>query len=966
MKRHASMNRIYRLVWSRTANSFVAVAENATGRGKSGSGRKLIAAALALTVSAFMLPEAMAGPTGGQVTSGAGSIAQTGSTTNIKQTSQNLSLNWATFNVAPTETVNFVQPNTTSIAVNRILDTNGTQILGHLNANGQVYLINPNGILFGQGAQINVGGLVASTLDINDASLSNATRTFSGNGAGSVINRGTLTAASGGYVALIGNHVSNQGLITAQLGSVVLGAGNAVTLTFAGNNLVHLQVDQSVLNSLAENGGLIRADGGQVIMTAGARNSLLASVVNNTGIIEARTANNQNGTITLLGGMVAGTVNVGGTLDASGQAQPTPALPYQGGSVVAPPLTRGGGEGFDGGFIETSAARVNVSDTAHVTTLASPSVKGVGKNGTWLIDPVDFTIAASGGNMTGAAVGSALAGGSFTVLSSAGTTGTAGNINVNDTVSWSANTLTLNAFNNININAAMNGGAAGKLALLYGQRAAAAGNTSNYFVHAPVSLAAGQNFSTKLGSNGAVVTYTVITALGAQGDAATVPAAMTLQGMAATTSLAGHYVLGANIDATTTNTWGAAGCTVATCTGFTPIGFGNLSTSFTGTFDGLGHTIGNLTINQPTNSDVGLFGSAGTGSAIRNVGLVGGSVSGGNFTGGLAGVNAGTISNAYATISVTGAGGTYTGGLVGYNTGTISNAYATGSVTGGAGSVDAGGLVGGNIGTVSNAYATGSVSGTNSIGGLAGYNTGTISNAYATGSVTGSAGGFYTGGFYVGGLVGLNSSGTISNTYATGSVTGGANGLYIGGVVGYNFYGLLSNSFYDSTITALPGVGGGAGGTLLTGATGMTTAQMKTQPNFTSATAANGYTAPATPGWDFTTPVWAIAPLVNSGYPYLRNIFAQAAGNATALTVNATVPVPGTSPLTVVTVIAQLDSQLTPFNENGQSGLLVGLSTTIGGESTPYLRDATTFLGKQSRASTGKAVFLQIVGCGAK
>src|SRR6185312_8001008 len=99
---------------------------------------------------------------------------------------------------------------------------------------GQIYLINPNGVLFGEGAQVNVGGLVASTLDFNDATSTATTRSFSGSGSGSVINQGTISAASG-YVALLGNHVGNQGTITAQLGTVALGAGSTATLTFSGN-----------------------------------------------------------------------------------------------------------------------------------------------------------------------------------------------------------------------------------------------------------------------------------------------------------------------------------------------------------------------------------------------------------------------------------------------------------------------------------------------------------------------------------------------------------------------------------------------------------------------------------------------------------------------------------------------------------------------------------------------------------
>src|SRR5690606_11059067 len=175
--------------------------------------------------------------------------------------------------------------------------------------------------------------------------------------AGSVVNHGAISAADGGYVALLGNQVSNQGTISAPLGSVALGGGNTVTLTFADNSLLAMQVDSSVLNSLADNGGLLSADGGRVLMSAGARDSVLASVVNNSGVIEAHTVENRDGTIVLLGGMRAGTTRVSGTLDASA---PT---------------------GGDGGFIETSAAHIKIEDSARITTAAAH-----GNTGEWLID----------------------------------------------------------------------------------------------------------------------------------------------------------------------------------------------------------------------------------------------------------------------------------------------------------------------------------------------------------------------------------------------------------------------------------------------------------------------------------------------------------------------------------------------------------------------------------------------------
>ncbi|WP_237741913.1 YDG domain-containing protein [Herbaspirillum rubrisubalbicans] len=307
------MNRIYRLVWSHVQQAWVIVSERTRGQGKKVSRR--LAAAAALSVASAL---AMAGPSGGAVTAGSGSISQSGNTTTITQGSQNLSVNWQSFNTTSAEKVNFVQPSASAIAVNRIQDVNATQFMGQLNANGQVYLINPNGILFGAGAQVNVGGLVASTLDINDAALGSSTRNFSGMGSGSIVNQGSINSANGGYVAFLGKQVANQGSITTTAGTTALAAGSDVTLSFAGNSLVSLRVNQSTIDSLAGNGGLIQADGGTVLLSAGARDTVLASVVNNTGIIQARSVQNVNGTIVLEAGS-HGTATNSGTLDASGR-----------------------------------------------------------------------------------------------------------------------------------------------------------------------------------------------------------------------------------------------------------------------------------------------------------------------------------------------------------------------------------------------------------------------------------------------------------------------------------------------------------------------------------------------------------------------------------------------------------------------------------------------------------------------
>jgi filamentous hemagglutinin family protein len=127
-------------------------------------------------------------PSGGYVQAGTASITQSGDTITVRQTSADVSILWQSFNIGSQDTVDFLQPSSGALAINRIASVNGSQILGHLDANGQVWLINPNGVLFGRGAEVNVGGLVASTLAVTDPGFSGATYNFSGAGAGSIVN----------------------------------------------------------------------------------------------------------------------------------------------------------------------------------------------------------------------------------------------------------------------------------------------------------------------------------------------------------------------------------------------------------------------------------------------------------------------------------------------------------------------------------------------------------------------------------------------------------------------------------------------------------------------------------------------------------------------------------------------------------------------------------------------------------
>jgi filamentous hemagglutinin family protein len=409
-------------------------------------GGHLAVLGLAGTLVLAVGPTAYALPKDGSVTQGAATINTAQSALTVTQSSQKAAINWQSFGIGASESVTFQQPNSSSVVLNRVLGSDPSKIMGSLTANGQVFLVNPSGILFGKGAQVNVAGMVASTLNITDANFMAGNNKFEGSSTRKVVNRGSINAADGGYVALLGADVSNKGVIVARLGTVVLAAGSAVTLDVAGDGLLNVAVDQGAVNALARNGGLIRANGGKVVMTAQAAGQLLKTVVNNTGVIEAQTIGTRNGTITLLGDMQTGTVNAGGTMDAS-----------------AP-------NGGNGGFIETSAAHVNIAKQAKITT-AAPK----GQTGTWSIDPVDFTIGA-GGNIEGPTLSALLVTNSVVISTLApgndntvpgtppvsnrfSTTPGNGDINVNAAVSWTATpsttTLTLNAARDVNVNKAI-------------------------------------------------------------------------------------------------------------------------------------------------------------------------------------------------------------------------------------------------------------------------------------------------------------------------------------------------------------------------------------------------------------------------------------------------------------------------------------------------------------------------------
>jgi len=351
----------------------------------------------------------------------------------------------------------------------------------------------------------------------------------------------------------------------------------------------------------------------------------------------------------------------------------------------------------------------------------------------------------------------------------------------------------------------------------------------------------------------------------------------------ATGDLGGHYTLMNDIDASDTVNWHDAGTTAGLLQGFRPIGTylssGATTATFQGVFEGNGKKITGLTINRPTSTGIGLFGSINAEGEVRNLNLEGGTVKGFSSVGGLAGANAGLVENCIVSTAVTGSfqsigglvgssGGPvarilnctttgpvtgswqYGGGLCGFNSGLVSGCVATGEVTTERGNY-IGGLIGKNYdGRVIRCSSIGAVTTqwANQVGGLVGHNHyGSVSDSYAQGAVTGSES--------IGGLVGLNENASLTNCFATGEVTG-SQSRYTGGLVGEDTTNKVTACYWDVETT---GRSKSAGSDV---SFGKTTAEMKRQATFQP-----GGGTGAT-DWNFST-VWGI--IEGQSYPYLRS-----------------------------------------------------------------------------------------------
>jgi filamentous hemagglutinin family protein len=307
------------------------------------------AATMALGALTVTINPAYANPKGGQVSAGSAAINQTSPTRlDIVQSTDRAAIDWQSFSIAPNERTNFQQPSTSSMTLNRVAPGDPSVIAGRLTANGGVVLINPSGITFSKGSQVDVNTLIATPTDISNANFMAGRMKFdkpSADPRATVVNDGSITVAERGLAALVAPAVKNSGTIQAKLGKVVLGGAQTYTVDFYGDGLISFDVGPKVtsvptgpdgqpMKSLVSNSGTIDAPGGTVLLSANAAAGIVENVVDLPGQITARANGPKPGSVVIDAGP-GGRANLSGKIDVSGLApgQSGGSATVSGGSV---------------------------------------------------------------------------------------------------------------------------------------------------------------------------------------------------------------------------------------------------------------------------------------------------------------------------------------------------------------------------------------------------------------------------------------------------------------------------------------------------------------------------------------------------------------------------------------------------------------------------------------------------------
>ncbi|MEW6313419.1 MAG: filamentous hemagglutinin N-terminal domain-containing protein [Pseudomonadota bacterium] len=446
--------------------------------------RKALAVAVA---SCFAITPVYANPTGASVVNGQVDISQQGNVLSITN-SPGAIINWQSFSIGANELTRFIQQSASSSVLNRVVGQDPSSILGALQSNGRVFLINPNGVLFGQGAVVDVAGLIVSTLNLSDADFLAGRLNFGGvSGAGDVINQGSITTPTGGRIYLVAPNVENSGIITSPQGDVILAAGNSVELVDSVNPA--LRVMMTAPEGRALNLGQIVAQSGRAGIYAGLIHqggtvSADTAVIGENGQIVFKASRNitlDTGSVTSASG-AAGGVRDGGEVRIVADGM----LAMRSGSQVR---VDGGVDGGNGGFLELSG-KTGVSLRGVYTGHAQQAGY---RNGSLLLDPLNINIVAGGSDPLNS---------SGHIAANSGTTNATFNVDP-ATLNGGWADVRLEAINDINIQSAVgngninNGTAGGSLTLTAGNDinvGAAIGSSSSRFNH-DLTLNAGNNIN---------------------------------------------------------------------------------------------------------------------------------------------------------------------------------------------------------------------------------------------------------------------------------------------------------------------------------------------------------------------------------------------------------------------------------------------------------------------------------------
>lgn len=327
-------------------------------------------ALVTLNVVLLTVPQyAYSNPTGGEIVGGSATITESANKLDIHQHTNRAVIDWRSFNIDVNEHTQFHQPSSSAIALNRINSLDPSLIAGQLTANGNIILVNPNGIFFEGTSRVDVNGIVATTASIGTQDFMNGGNDFNitGNPAAAIINNGSITAKEAGLVGLVAPHVINNGIINVKLGRAQLSSADTVTVDFYGDDLLKVKIeDDNIKSQIVSNNGYISANGGKIGMTAAAAVDTINALIVADGFMEANTVSSQGGKIII-------------SAEGSNKTEKTGASYVTVEGIIT---SSGRNAGEQGGVIEILGDHITLTETALIDASGHSAVNTVRQENT--------------------------------------------------------------------------------------------------------------------------------------------------------------------------------------------------------------------------------------------------------------------------------------------------------------------------------------------------------------------------------------------------------------------------------------------------------------------------------------------------------------------------------------------------------------------------------------------------------